>query len=47
MDGVIVGVVDKEETVVATARGKEVIQNTISCISLNSLRISSILAATM
>ena len=34
------------DTVTATAVGKEVAQNTISCISLSSLRISSVLAAT-
>ena len=47
MDGIIVGVVEGEETVVTAARGKEVAQNTISCIAFSSLRISSVLAATM
>ena len=47
MVGAIVGVADRDETVVAAARGREVAQNTISRISFNSLRISSVLAATM
>ena len=47
MDGTIVGVAEGEEMVVTAARGKEVAQNTISRISLSSLRIASVLAATM